>query len=264
MKRNPEVPKTIRTILQQQVGGHCSICDARTWAPHADAGKALVLGDAAHIAAASPGGPRYDPTMSEDDRNAPENLIWLCVRCHREVDGNSIPFSCEWLMQKKAEALRAAEDEASGASMTRDHGYECPFCCTFASSAQRICTGCGAEVFRGFSEAETGTAVLALVFLPPFATHALLSWLHEHVHSGVPNGIAAASRWCWWSTYSFVVIAFVCVLIHMARHHIPPVRFGRRLTGQTPGELPGLTLLPARTTSRRRCAVRWAANGTRL
>ena len=256
MTGNPEVLKAVKISLQQQVGGHCSICDARTWAPHAEANKALVLGDAAHIAAASPGGPRYDRSMSDVDRSAAENLIWLCLRCHREVDRNSSPFSREWLVQKKAEALRAAEEEASGASMSRDQGYECPFCCSFAVGAQRICTGCGAEILRGLTDAESGTIVLALVFLPPLATHAILSWLHAHIYAGIPDGFLPASSWCWWSAYSLVVIAFVCGILQLLRHHELPVRFGRRPAAQSPGEIPGLTLLPAKPISRRRGAAR--------
>ncbi|MEQ8896319.1 MAG: hypothetical protein RID23_04450 [Roseovarius sp.] len=41
---------------------------------------------AAHIAAASEGGPRYDPDMSPEERSAAENGIWLCQTCSRLVD----------------------------------------------------------------------------------------------------------------------------------------------------------------------------------
>ena len=42
--------------------------------------------DIAHICAASPEGPRYDPTMSDEDRRNINNLILLCKDCHNLVD----------------------------------------------------------------------------------------------------------------------------------------------------------------------------------
>lgn len=40
----------------------------------------------AHIRAQNPGGPRFDDAMSEDQRDAWENLIWLCHPHHTYVD----------------------------------------------------------------------------------------------------------------------------------------------------------------------------------
>lgn len=38
----------------------------------------VSIGVAAHICAASPGGPRYDPDQTAEERSSQENGIWLC------------------------------------------------------------------------------------------------------------------------------------------------------------------------------------------
>ena len=45
-------------------------------------------GEIAHICAASPDGPRYDPNMSDDDRRNIDNLILLCEKCNKLIDSN--------------------------------------------------------------------------------------------------------------------------------------------------------------------------------
>jgi len=47
------------------------------------------LGEAAHIRAARPGQPRFDETMTDDERANPSNGIWLCASCHTLIDKNN-------------------------------------------------------------------------------------------------------------------------------------------------------------------------------
>jgi len=42
-----------------------------------------------HIRAASPAGPRYDPSMTDDDRRHIDNLILLCDECHNIIDNKA-------------------------------------------------------------------------------------------------------------------------------------------------------------------------------
>lgn len=44
------------------------------------------LGEIAHICAASPDGPRYNPSMTDDERRNIDNLILLCEDCNKLVD----------------------------------------------------------------------------------------------------------------------------------------------------------------------------------
>lgn len=76
--------------------------------PQKDPSKALNIGVAAHITAASPGGPRYDTDLLPEERSGPSNGIWLCQNCAKLVDNDSKCFTVELLQQWKS----AAESEA--------------------------------------------------------------------------------------------------------------------------------------------------------
>jgi hypothetical protein len=45
-----------------------------------------ILGNIAHICAASPGGARYDTNMTEAERHSASNLLILCSACHDIID----------------------------------------------------------------------------------------------------------------------------------------------------------------------------------
>ncbi|GHD20578.1 hypothetical protein GCM10007147_13120 [Nocardiopsis kunsanensis] len=49
----------------------------------------LPTGVVSHIAALSDGGPRFDPSMTNEQRNTVENLMFLCPSCHSMIDKNS-------------------------------------------------------------------------------------------------------------------------------------------------------------------------------
>ena len=71
------------------------------------------VGVAAHVYAASQGGPRFDDNMTPDERKSIENGIWLCGACAILVDRDTERFSAETLFtwKKQAEARTAAELE---------------------------------------------------------------------------------------------------------------------------------------------------------
>ncbi len=79
-------------MLLQRSGGKCSRpeCGRETLGPSKTIqGKGQVLGEAAHIHGASPGGARYDRHQSEEDRHSAENGLWLCERCAELIDKNN-------------------------------------------------------------------------------------------------------------------------------------------------------------------------------
>ena len=51
-----------------------------------ESGGLASIGQAAHIAGEKEGAARYDPRMTDDDRNQCGNLIYLCRNCHGVVD----------------------------------------------------------------------------------------------------------------------------------------------------------------------------------
>ncbi len=64
---------------------------------------AKSVGKIAHIRAASPGGPRYDASMSNAERASAENLILLCGTHHDAIDHQLNHHTVEYLQQAKAE-----------------------------------------------------------------------------------------------------------------------------------------------------------------
>lgn len=74
--------------LKQRVAGICSnpTCGVQTLAPGTDPLAISNIGQAAHIHAAAPGGPRYDPSMTPEERRAITNGIWLCATCATLID----------------------------------------------------------------------------------------------------------------------------------------------------------------------------------
>lgn len=58
----------------------------------------------AHIAAAAAGGPRYDPTMTADERSSATNGMWLCSNCHDTIDRDPATYPTPVLKQMKKDA----------------------------------------------------------------------------------------------------------------------------------------------------------------
>lgn len=71
-----------------------------------------LVAEVAHIAAESPGGPRFDPKLSEADRRAFENLLLLCATCHTLVDKDPATYTQAKLRKWKRD--RESRFEAVG------------------------------------------------------------------------------------------------------------------------------------------------------
>jgi hypothetical protein len=85
--------------LAKRVGYICSNpdCKKHTVGPNEKTDKATIIGNAAHITAASISGPRYNREMSKDERKNIENGIWLCSNCSTLIDRNPKTYSIELL-----------------------------------------------------------------------------------------------------------------------------------------------------------------------
>jgi hypothetical protein len=96
----------VKKALADRVGHLCSNpdCRALTSGPQDDPAKAVNLGVAAHITAASPGGPRYDPDLLPEERSSPSNGLWLCQNCAKLVDNDVVRFPVGTLNKWKREA----------------------------------------------------------------------------------------------------------------------------------------------------------------
>jgi hypothetical protein len=100
----------VKNQLGLRVGFLCSnpICQRFTTGPRSGSSKSVNIGIAAHITAASPGGPRYDAAASPAHRKSVENGIWLCQVCAKLVDNDTPKYSAAVLREWKATAERDA------------------------------------------------------------------------------------------------------------------------------------------------------------
>ena len=97
----------VKMILAHRVGFRCSkpSCRALTGRPGMSSLNAKVnLGVAAHITAASSGGPRYDVTLPSEERSSVKNGIWLCENHAKEIDSDCEKYTIEILNSWKQDA----------------------------------------------------------------------------------------------------------------------------------------------------------------
>lgn len=122
-------PKT-KEILRSRVNGVCSNpgCRRPTIGPSIKGKGVVNLGEACHIAAASPGGARYDKQMTAAERKDFSNGIWLCIRCSRLVDkdwrGYSESSLHAWKKMAEQRARDGIENNGSGDQANGIHPLE--------------------------------------------------------------------------------------------------------------------------------------------
>jgi hypothetical protein len=111
----------VKRTVAARVGFHCSNprCRKLTSGPGADPTRALSIGVAAHITAASAGGPRYDESLTPEQRSSIENAIWLCQSCGTLVDRDLYRFSVTTLYEWKHRAENAAATELAAGTTFR-------------------------------------------------------------------------------------------------------------------------------------------------
>jgi hypothetical protein len=105
-KRDDFDAKTI-DALAKRASYLCSnpACRALTICPSdANVEKYLYIGKAAHITSAAMKGPRYDATLTREQRQSIENGIFLCATCADMIDkNNGADFSVVQLKQWKSQ-----------------------------------------------------------------------------------------------------------------------------------------------------------------
>jgi len=122
-----DFPRPVLDILAKRVGYRCSNpeCRKTTSGPHADGAKAVNVGVGSHITAASPGGPRYDPSLTPDQRRSQENGIWLCQNCGKLVDNDEVRYTPavlrEWRRAAEAAALTGVQSSSFQPAAGPDH-----------------------------------------------------------------------------------------------------------------------------------------------
>jgi hypothetical protein len=62
-----------------------------------------IVGNVCHIKAAKPGGPRYDPNQTNDERHGYDNLLLMCSVHNKVVDDDEATYTVDRLKRMKAE-----------------------------------------------------------------------------------------------------------------------------------------------------------------
>ena len=92
-------------------------CFATTSGPADNSGKSVNIGEAAHISAAQSGGPRYDASLTPEQRKDADNGIWMCRTHAALIDRDEERFPLHLVTDWKY----AAEDRARKI-LGRPHG----------------------------------------------------------------------------------------------------------------------------------------------
>ncbi|MRI35166.1 HNH endonuclease [Endozoicomonas sp. OPT23] len=99
--------------MAERVGWRCSFpgCNISTVGPDSDdPTKRINNGIAAHIYAAAPNGPRFNPEMTRDERRHITNGIWMCRNHGSLIDVDYTEYSAATLIKWKEQAERNAAE----------------------------------------------------------------------------------------------------------------------------------------------------------
>jgi hypothetical protein len=111
-----------KELLAKRVGYRCSnpMCRQPTSGPQEDPMGTINVGVAAHVTAASPDGPRYDASLTPEQRRSAANGIWCCQTCGKLVDNDESRYSVatlqDWKQIAETAAVRALEQRQSAGS----------------------------------------------------------------------------------------------------------------------------------------------------
>ncbi len=112
------ISKKDSKVLWGRSGNRCALCKRLLVDERTETDREAVVGDEAHIAARSPGGPRYGefPVGLVDTY---DNLILLCKVDHKKVDDQPGHFTLEILRKVKADheawVYKALQEQRDGA-----------------------------------------------------------------------------------------------------------------------------------------------------
>ena len=134
MSKRDDFTAATRVALAKRSGYRCAFqpCGAFTEGPSEESPKATSsVGVACHITAAAIGGPRYDETITSEQRKSIENGIWMCQTHAKHIDDDEKTYTKEVLRRWKREAEAFAArwigvpTESEERSTTGEERLEC-------------------------------------------------------------------------------------------------------------------------------------------
>ena len=117
-----EFSQNVKESLAKRVGYLCSNpnCRHSTSGPQQNSEKAVNVGAASHITAASFGGPRFDCNLTPEQRGSFDNGIWLCQTCGKLIDSDVNRYTVDVLREWKVQAELNASDRLEGKEKVPD------------------------------------------------------------------------------------------------------------------------------------------------
>lgn len=112
-----------RDLIAKRVAYRCCYkgCGIATIGPkYGDKLDTTSIGVACHICAASPKGPRYDASMTSEQRRSAENGIWMCETHSHLIDKDVAKFPVDLLRDWKLEAEDAASKALANYNFSKD------------------------------------------------------------------------------------------------------------------------------------------------
>jgi hypothetical protein len=108
-----DFPEKVKKQLEKRVNSKCSNpnCRQPTSGPSLTTTGTVNMGVAAHITAASPGGARFDDSLTSEQRRSYDNGIWLCKHCGDLVDKDEASYAIGLLRSWKSTAEERAGQE---------------------------------------------------------------------------------------------------------------------------------------------------------
>jgi DNA-directed RNA polymerase subunit RPC12/RpoP len=102
MMSRDDFPKSIVEQVARRAAYVCSLCGRLTSGPHSNDDKSTNCGVAGYITAASPGGPRYDASLTTAERKGIANAIYVCRNCGDPIDKDPDRYTVEVLRRAKS------------------------------------------------------------------------------------------------------------------------------------------------------------------
>jgi hypothetical protein len=148
-KNRDEFTEKNKLQIAKRAGWLCSdpSCRRATIGSNSDGDDVMNLGTAAHICAAAPEGPRYDPRMTPEQRRSPDNGMWLCRLHGTAVDAKDSKFTVELLHRWKTQAQQDSWQRVLYNNLPQGPVAQAP---SEAELSARLYAACAAdlEVFR--------------------------------------------------------------------------------------------------------------------
>lgn len=117
MSRDPINPKH-KLLLWGKAAGCCELCSKPVYEEEMQRQEGNYS-NIAHINAASPGGPRFDADQTPEERSSIDNLMLLCLECHKLIDTNPDDFPAKMLRTQKTEREQAVASLMEGLQKER-------------------------------------------------------------------------------------------------------------------------------------------------